>query len=51
MTMQRSYGQRWDIGIWNVNGDKVNTCHLDGKRAWCDEKHLTGAMGQVTAGK
>ena len=51
MTMQRSYGQRWDIGIWNVSGDKVNTCHLDGKRAWCDEKHLTGAMGQVTAGK
>jgi len=34
MTMERN-GAGWDVKIWNVAGQQVNSCKIEGKKSVC----------------
>ncbi len=36
MTLERIDAQRWKVNIWNVAGQRVNTCHIMGQVSICD---------------
>jgi len=35
MTMERQGADRWQIKVWNVNGEAVNDCELVGRQSHC----------------
>jgi predicted phosphodiesterase len=35
MTLERTGAKDWDVGIWNMDGKRVNTCHIHGKTSSC----------------
>ncbi len=36
MTLERTGDKDWEVGIWNTDGNRVNTCHIHGKTSSCD---------------
>ncbi len=35
MTMERTGDQSWEVNVWDVAGNKVNTCSIEGKKSVC----------------
>lgn len=40
MTMERQGKDHWDVKIWNVAGQQVNACHVDGRKSVCDKAQV-----------
>jgi hypothetical protein len=36
MTMERKGANQWDVKIWNVAGQQVNSCKIEGKKSVCE---------------
>ncbi|HSY29460.1 MAG TPA: metallophosphoesterase [Burkholderiaceae bacterium] len=36
MTMERKGANQWDVKIWNVTGQQVNSCKIEGKKSVCE---------------
>jgi hypothetical protein len=43
MTMERTGAAQWDVKIWNVAGQQVNSCHVDGKKSMCEQAQVNSA--------
>ena len=42
MTLERrdAGGKLWDVKVWNVRGEVVNTCRIEGKHSACDKDQV-----------
>lgn len=40
MTLEREGELRWRVGVWNLQGEQVNTCLIDGKHSECELKQV-----------
>ena len=36
MTLERIDARTWDVGVWNVEGQRVNRCRITGRRSRCE---------------
>jgi hypothetical protein len=40
MTMERRGVDRWDVKVWNLAGQVVNRCRIEGRRSRCDKAQV-----------
>jgi len=40
MTLERRAADRWDVKVWNLAGQVVNRCRIDGRRSRCDKAQV-----------
>ena len=40
MTMERQGKDRWDVKIWNLAGQQVNACRVEGRRSVCEKAQV-----------
>jgi Calcineurin-like phosphoesterase len=40
MTLERRDTTHWDVKVWNLKGQIVNTCAIDGKHSVCDKAQV-----------
>jgi hypothetical protein len=40
MTLERRAADRWDVKVWNLDGQVVNRCEIRGRRSRCDEPQV-----------
>jgi hypothetical protein len=40
MTLERIGNSEWDVGVWNVEGVRVNHCHIEGRQSSCELTHV-----------
>jgi len=40
MTLERRAADRWAVKVWNLDGQVVNRCEIEGRRSHCDEPQV-----------
>jgi hypothetical protein len=40
MTLERRRADRWDVKVWNLAGQVVNRCRIEGRRSQCDRARV-----------
>ena len=44
MTMERQGKDRWDVKIWNVAGQQVNACRVEGRKSVCEKAQVAAQV-------